>query len=528
MGERGLATDWGLADIAILALVVGLGTGTFMASEFHVAGAPGFPLDDAYIHLQMARNLSAGHGFSFNADEPVAASTAPLWTLLVALLYSMPGDVVTWVKGIGALLLFSCAVLTLVLGRELGLRRGWALLGALAVALTPRLLWAAPSGMEVLLYAALATGGILLHLRHFAQAPSYWSTVLFAAAALARPECLILFPLAVLDRWRGGVRLVALLYWRHALLFSAMLAPYFYFNMSYGSGILPNTFYAKVGAYGLMGALRDGEWLRVGATLTLYPLEQCIELARFAIDNSLVLAALVPLGLLVILKKEGNSSWFIPLVVLAFPILRGIFAPFKGATFQHGRYAAFFVPLFAVAGVLGAQAAWQLVSRGVVYPQWQRLRCWGGRVLVLLVLGNALVADAQYARIYAANVADINRMHVSMGRWLNENTPSAAVVATNDIGAIAYYSERRIIDIVGLASPETLTYLQAGVQADQGVLRLLMDKRPDYLVILPNWYPQLAQMSYLFRPVHEVVVEGATIAGGHRLVAYRTIWAEGE
>jgi len=236
----------------------------------------------------------------------------------------------------------------------------------------------------------------------------------------------------------------------------------------------------------------------------------------------------VPLGLLVMLKKEGNGSWFIPLVVLAFPILRGVFAPFKGATFQHGRYAAFFVPLFAVVGVLGAQAAWQMVSRELVYPQWQRMRCWGGRALVLLVLGSALVADAQYARIYAANVADINHMHVSMGRWLNEHTPSDAVVATNDIGAIAYYSERRIIDIVGLASPETLAYLRAGVQADKGVLRLLMDKRPDYLVILPNWYPQLAQMGDLFRPVHEVVVEGATIAGGNRLVAYRTIWAEGD
>jgi hypothetical protein len=71
-----------------------------------------------------------------------------------------------------------------------------------------------------------------------------------------------------------------------------------------------------------------------------------------------------------------------------------------------------------------------------------------------------------------------------------------------------------------------LAYLKAGVEADQGVLRLLMDQRPDYLVVLPNWYPQIAQMRHLFEPLYEIEISGATIAGGNRLVAYRTIWAD--
>jgi hypothetical protein len=58
------------------------------------------------------------------------------------------------------------------------------------------------------------------------------------------------------------------------------------------------------------------------------------------------------------------------------------------------------------------------------------------------------------------------------------------------------------------------------------VLDLLTDERPDYLVILPNWYPRLAEMRYLFLPLYEVEVGTATIAGGRRLVAYRTIWAD--
>lgn len=511
------------ADIGWLALVAGLASALFVTAEFMVAGTRGFPLDDAYIHLQMARNLVEGGGFSFNAGEPVAASTAPLWTLCVAFLYALPGDVVASIKTTGALLLFVCALLTYMLAQVMELGRPAALLAALSVALTPRLLWAAPSGMEILFYAALATAGIFLHLRDFDKKPSHASTALFACAALARPECLILFPLAVVDRWRcdRSLRSLVVLYKGHVLLYLAILAPFAYFNYQYGSGVLPNTFYAKVGSYGLTGALAEGAWLRVAAALTLYPLEQSVELVRFAAENNLFLAVFVPLGLVHIIKKS-EGSWLVVLVLLVFPIARGILAPFKGPTFQHGRYAAFLTPLLAVLGVLGARAAWELVAREV--GGYGRL--WALRVLAALSLGSALVAGADYARIYGANVADINRMHVEMGRWLRANTPADAVVATNDIGAIAYYSQRRILDIVGLASPQTLAYLEAGVQADEGVLRLLTDERPDYLVILPNWYPQLAEMRYLFAPLHEIEVGAATIAGGSRLVVYRTIWAD--
>ena len=39
--------------------------------------APGFPLDDTWIHLQFARNVAEGHGFSFNPGVLSSGSTAP-------------------------------------------------------------------------------------------------------------------------------------------------------------------------------------------------------------------------------------------------------------------------------------------------------------------------------------------------------------------------------------------------------------------------------------------------------------------
>ena len=509
--------------VLFLALASGLGAGVYGA-----IGSGGFPLDDAWIHLQLARNVSVGAGFGLNPHEPVSLSTAPLWTLLVALLHLLPWDVVAAVKTAGALLLFANALMTWWLAQRIGLDRGWALLAGLVVGLTPRFLWASQSGMEILLYALLATGGLVLHLRAFAAAPSWGATALWSLATLARPECAIFLPLAFADRWRatGQWRRVASDFWRHVLLFLLPLLPWAYFNYNYGSGVLPNTYYAKVGAFGLLGALSAGAWMQAGAALVLYPLEQMQELARFAVENNIVLAVAAPLGLLAVAKRGREESWLILLVVIGFPVLRGILAPFKGATFQQGRYAAYLVPLLTVIGLGGLRCAWQVLREGLSYGVARRWRRGLVGLVWVLVLGNLMMMHVRQGSDYAAHVADIDRMHVAMGRWLAANTTTDAVVATHDIGAIAYFSGRRIVDIVGLATPEVLAYLAPGVAADLGVLRFLEKVQPDYLVILPNWYPQLAEMHYLFRPLHAVEVGPETIAGGAKMVAYKTVWAD--
>ena len=291
--------------VLLMALASGLGAGVYGA-----IGSGGFPLDDAWIHLQIARNLSVGAGFSLNPHEPISLSTAPLWTLLVALLHLLPCDIVAAVKTAGALLLFSNAVMASCLAQRMGLGRGWALLAGLVVGLTPRFLWASQSGMEILLYALLATGGLVLHIRAFATGPSWGATALWSLATLARPECAIFLPLAIVDRWRatGQLRRAVAEFRRHVLLFFVPLLPWAYFNYNYGSGVLPNTYYAKVGHFGLLGAVSEAAWVRAGAALVLYPLEQMQELARFAVENNVVLAVAVPLGLLAMAKRGREES----------------------------------------------------------------------------------------------------------------------------------------------------------------------------------------------------------------------------
>ena len=112
-----------------------------------------------------------------------------------------------------------------------------------------------------------------------------------------------------------------------------------------------------------------------------------------------------------------------------------------------------------------------------------------------------------------------------MAHWLVEYTPPGATIATHDIGALGYFAQRRLLATTGIITPEVLAYLRPRVPADSGVLAYLQTARPDYLGILPGWFPQLAVRSDLFEPVHEGAIDAQSISAGDRLVAYRTIWA---
>jgi len=61
--------------------------------------------DDAFHIYVMARNLAEGHGLVYNLGERVNASTTPLFTLVVALLYRVSGTM--FASGLLAGILFS-------------------------------------------------------------------------------------------------------------------------------------------------------------------------------------------------------------------------------------------------------------------------------------------------------------------------------------------------------------------------------------------------------------------------------------
>ena len=493
MGARSSPAGLDRWDVLLLAGGA-LAIAIFLVAERRIAGVPGLPLDDSWTHLQLARNLATGGGFGINRGEPVAASTAPLWSVALAalLVVGVPG--LAAAKALGLACWAATGLVARRLAARAGLPPGLAWGAGLAVVVLARLVWGALSGMEVPLAALCVTAGAWAIA---AGRPGLGAAGL-GLAVLARPEAGLLVGLHALGagRWREALR--------RAAVSGAIVAPAIVFNLLVGGRLVPATAAAKVEG----GLLGQAEGLADAWTVAM---RQAIaflgEWGAVLVRDHPALPALVVVGLVV--GRAGRLRWLTAALIL-HPIAMALVAPYRGPAFQTGRYSSHLLPLAVVVAFIG-------LDRVLGWLSVRRLRA---AVLLLLLVG--LVARLPpRAHAYAWGVQNINAMQVTLGRWVATHTPPDTLIALNDLGALSYFGERRVIDLVGLATPEILPYRRQG---EAGVLRYLERRCPEYLVVFPAWFPELTARADLFRPVTEVTLAHNVVAGAVTMAVYETAW----
>src|SRR6266540_1324714 len=84
MRQSSTALKWRVDSWIVIALTALIAVLFYLISS-EVIFRIGFPLDDAWIHLTYARNLAEHGEWAFRLGESSAGSTAPLWTLLLAI-----------------------------------------------------------------------------------------------------------------------------------------------------------------------------------------------------------------------------------------------------------------------------------------------------------------------------------------------------------------------------------------------------------------------------------------------------------
>jgi arabinofuranosyltransferase len=481
---------WDVGLLAAGALTVAL----FLLAEARIAGAPGLPLDDGWIHLRLARNLATGGGFGINRGEPVAASTAPLWSVTLAGLLALGIPGLPAVKALGVACFALTALVTRRLAAAVELTPGLAWGAALATVGLGRLVWGALSGMEVPLAAFCVSASCWAIARDRAGLGAMG----LGLATLARPEAGLLVGLHVLGS--GGWREAG----RRAGFAALVVSPAVAFNLIVGGRLVSAPAAAKVegGLLGRAEGLGDA-WVVAGRQVTAFLAEWGDTLIR----DHIALPALVVIGLWA--SRRGRLRWLAAALVL-HPVATALVAPYRGPGFQTGRYSSHLLPLAVVVALIGLAHIWTRVPS-------RRLR---GAVVVLLLVGLVWPLPAG-AEAYAWGVQNINAMQVELGRWVAAHTPADTLVALNDVGALSYFGERRVIDLMGLATPEVLPYRRDG---EAGLLRYLERRCPEYLVIFPAWFPDLAARADLVRPVTGVTLPHNVVAGAATMTVYLTVW----
>ncbi len=218
---------------------------------------------------------------------------------------------------------------------------------------------------------------------------------------------------------------------------AAFAAAYGVWNSVLSGTVLPNTYAAKLTYYG-SGSSDFGA-----------------ELLRFLTDGHLMpfvlLAGVGALNVVVRILRRKPQAYLVHLLwILALTSAYWLKLPHL---YQEGRYLMPLLPFVLMLGVDGLES---VLAR--LESAFHLLKRNSWRVAVTTACGGALViqfvaADMTKSRGYAGACKYIEDRQVTTARWISSHLPEDAIVATHDVGAVAFYGGRRIADMVGLVSP---------------------------------------------------------------------------
>ncbi len=432
-----------------------------------------YALDDAYIHMAVAKTLASRGIWGCTPFHFSSSSSSLLWTFLLGVV-----DRVFGVRdGIPLVLNVAIAIATLVVAH-----RALARFGAPASLRASALL-------GIVLVFPLA-GMVLMGMEHILH---LLLTIAFAAAAVAtltsaeedprlsRRRTVALCILGALlgaSRYEGffliGLVCLAFLVRRQlprAMAIGAVsLLPVAVFgaiSMAKGSYFLPNPLMIKA----------VGEASMISALLKPFGGEDLIFLRNNrAMPILLVLAVLATLVHCLTRRGAWRPQLLFPLLLTAMILVHGhfVFSPLYWAY----RYDAYLVAfgIFAAAVALVDLPTPSDLPRGVL------------AALAVAALVPA-VGDVREGVVPAAEIEGMRGTYLEQyqtAQLIRSYYPAAAVIV-NDLGATTYYTQARILDLVGLGDLEPLRIMRSTAYTSREVTAWTAPYQPKIAVVSLGW-----------------------------------------
>jgi len=447
-----------------------------------------YALDDMFIYMVYAKNLGSGNGWVFTGNHPAYGFTSPLYTAILAGVFRIAGPsflaakILPVVFSIVAVLASGLFAFRLSRGVDTA-----AIAGSFIVAVDFFTSKFTGAGLET--SAAVAT--VLLTLWSaslWLESPrSIGRSILFivitAASPLLRPELALLaafvwIALAVhvlIARRTEPAWMTTLLRILVMAVAASLpsLAWLLYAHHVFGT-VVPNTVLAK--------------------TTTATPAAAAIAMAKVATAGYALSLLVFLFATIMVLRRRETSRVdpFLLSVGWAWVLAAGLGFILTGSSLSARYWLIWLI-------VPAAGVGWAIVDLS------GRLRQARRRIVVLflaLVLAQqiALRAIVDYPWVERYNDV-LYRSEIAAGKWLDKNAPPDAKVAASDIGAVAWFSNREVVDLVGLVDPQAIKATRQGTLHDY-----LRSSGAEYLLAfdytLPQLLPNAGDNEVIFRHTH--------------------------
>jgi hypothetical protein len=380
------------------------------------------PLDDPYIFFVYARNAAQGHLFHYNVEDPPSLGLTSLsyyFLCTIGYIAGFQGKNIVWFSHIIALAAFAGS---LIIAATFYKRRSISMpfLAAVLTFSMGKILWGFYCGMEVpilsfLLFAACCA---------FVDGRTRLFFILLTLASLTRPEiCLLLFGASLIY----GLTALKSKKYIHAFYF---LIPLVICFLIYGSVFLITGSFFNTAQKSLFftGDFSLGR-------LVIRMNENYSTLLTYIWGYGtgfLVLTTLLILGLLRLKDRE----WIFPAVFFFGFFVEGILA---FGMWHHQRYFISYLPEGMVMLIIG----WERLLKET--PKILQL----ARICILLLFGWNIL---YWADLYGDNCRDLKWLNGKSLQFINNYIDDSAILLVSDAGLIKYYSDRYVIDFIGLGA----------------------------------------------------------------------------
>jgi hypothetical protein len=456
--------------ILIIISAVLLGSALFLQPS-----ALEFPMDDTYIHFVYAENLIKQNKMFFNSpDEAGIGSTSLGWVLLLAGGYKLGLSMHVLAKLLGIIFLILVGVCLYLL-----LRSSWnpfpALACTLLVVVSGNMLWFALSGMETMMFLGLGLTSLLL----YRGEKWLWLGLVLGLLVITRIEGLALIAAIIfVDIWyRRGISRGLLI----TALFAALICGSWIVYIYQRTGIIiPTSGAGKIFALRLATKLvveRNQVFAFLGKyPSVLYPFIWAVYMFEFVLGGMAFPPPRIPAGKLLGNPDYTFSAWaLIGLVGIVIPLVLAFIKEVGKSELRkdwliqvngrpmlifglwvilHNLAYMVFLPIPGTASRYGAInhiVLWIILGVGVFsFVHRTRLWIWFAGSLVVI----AIINTVYWQGVYQANLEHMLNVRMRAAHYIATSRETGGLCAAFDIGALRYYSKRRIIDLGGLVNPD--------------------------------------------------------------------------
>lgn len=447
-----------------------------------------FPLDDPWIHLTFAKNLAQYFSFSYFKNEMVTAgSTSPLYTIILAFMFLISSNemLISYFLGITFFALASVSFYKLS-KYEFDKEIIFALLCAGIFIIDKWMNFIAASGMETTLFIFL----LIISAYFYKTRNAIPFGITLGLIIWTRPDGFVFVAAVIIDyvivRLYSKNQLKLILFSEKeikqiVMIFISIVGLYFLMNYMLSGSILPNTYKAKLTYYSpefrsRMDFLKWEVWdyFKTGAYYVI------------------MIGFLFSLGKLIFdfYKKTYNPNTVYVVFILALIFIYWLKLPYAH---RFGRYLMPIIPFFILVGTIGFRDLARIVNKFTNNPLFSKSLFY---ILIGITYFIGIKNYDENRELFAIQSKYIYDRQVSAAIFLRKNTNENDVIATHDVGAIGFYSNRKIVDIAGLVTPELISKIN-----DQNYVeylsKYLKEKGVTYLAFLKEWY-RVANQNPLF------------------------------